>query len=100
MSFLRFSHAGDVQGRKFERDQGLPRSSRLLTGFGVLFLVAGGLVFMRRSVVRNKVTTSIACIMVTIFTSVSLDLQVLALDKIQGEGGIWDRDEYFPDGWY
>ena len=78
----------------------LTRSSQILTGVGVFILVAGVLALMRRSVVSNKVTTSITCIIVAIFTSVSLGLQVLALDKIHDEGGICDRDEYYPNGWY
>jgi len=83
----------------------LSLSSMMVNGIVIL-----GLVFIgaRRihSLVRGvkvpgiKATTSaILSIGVSILSAASLALQAVAIDKIHDEGGICDRDSYFPDQW-
>jgi hypothetical protein len=83
----------------------LSLSSIMANGIVILGLLVFG---ARRigSVVRGvqepeiKATTSaILSIGVSILSAASLALQAVAIDNIHDEGGICDRDSYFPDQW-
>ena len=81
-------------------------SAKLLSliSIGINGLVVFGLFFMavriaRGMKVENKARSAVWSILVSIFTATSLALQAIAVDKIHDEGGICDRDSYFPHEW-
>ena len=81
-------------------------SAKLLSliSIGINGFVFFGLFFMAVMIARgmkvdNKARSAVWSILVSIVTATSLALQAIAFDKIHDEGGICDRDSYFPYEW-
>lgn len=70
-----------------------------INGFVVFGLFYTAVRIARGMKVENKATSAVWSILVSIFTATSLALQAVAVDKIHDEGGICDRDSYFPYEW-
>ena len=75
-----------------------------LISIGINGFVVFGLFYMAVRIARgmkvdNKARSAVWSILVSIVTATSLALQAIAFDKIHDEGGICDRDSYFPYEW-
>jgi|AntRauTorckE5430_2_1112549.scaffolds.fasta_scaffold02232_1 hypothetical protein len=76
--------------------------SIVINGMLVLFLVFRAVTSILRGrvvLLESKRTSAICSIAVSVLSATSLALQAVAIDKIHDEGGICDRDSYFPDEW-
>ena len=85
-------------------NKSLSLSSIFINGIVILVLLFIGvlrlaLIVKGSAAVESKATSAIFSIVISIILATSLALQVVAIDTIHDEGGICDRDSYFPDEW-
>lgn len=75
-------------------------SSIVINGILVIGLLFTGISLLRGIVLfEGEIAWAIFTIVISILSATALALQAVAVDKIHDEGGICDRDSYFPDEW-